>query len=195
MCPTNGPYPATRPRPATPDLYFPWPYTLTATNAHWFDSALIAAGLELRYNVRSQRQQYRRVPFLEDMGKVGWNTLSGWQDWTDTISTNLRAELATKDAAFLFGGPRVEDTWLSSLEMAEKPFEAAVKLVCARNAVDPFVEYLENETPVWDGMPRLSAWLWHCFDVAEDSCDLVDWASEFVFLGAVQRAMQTGPVS
>ena len=167
------------------------PYQPTSFNAHWFDAALVAARLELRYNLRSNRQQYRRTPFLEDMGKMGWNTLTGWEDWTDTVSTTIRAEIAHRDAAVTFGNTAAH-LWKASLEMAAKPFEDAVKLTCARNAVDPFLEYLENETPVWDRMPRLSAWLWHCFDVDEESLDLADWAAEFVFLGAVQRAKQPG---
>ena len=159
-----------------------------------FDHFLIAAGLQFRYNIRSQRQQWRRVPFLDEMGAKGWNTLTGWQDWTDTISTNIRAELASQEAAVPYRAPGAPDlkVVMKSLEMAERPFEAAVKLVCARNAVDPFVEYLENETPIWDRVPRLSGWILYCFDVADESLDLAAWAGQFMFLGAVQRAMQPG---
>ena len=163
--------------------YLPMSYTPKR-----FIAALEATGLELRYNLRSQRQQYRRVPFLEDMGSVGWNSLTGWTDWTDTVATIIRAEFATPESAFTLN----RRSLLGMLEMAEKPFDAAVNLVCAQNAVDPFIDYLENELPYWDGVTRLSAWLAMCFDVHDDSIDLAGWASEFIFIGAVQRAMEPG---
>ena len=80
----------------------------------------------------------------------------------------------------------------STVKANDKQFAEGVKLVAAQNQVDPFLDYLRYETPRWDGIPRLSAWLWHCFEVADDSLDLADWASEFILLGAVIRAHYPG---
>ena len=169
----------------TEPIYLPLPYT-----PERFDAVILAAGLEFRYNLRSHRQQWRRVPWLGEEPE-GWTPLTGWQDWTDTTSTLLRAELPT--AGVTIGNRRglIEDA-LGVLTLTAKQFEDAVHLVCARNAVDPFLTYVQDETPRWDRIPRLSGWLVQCFDVADGSYDLAEWAGEFVFLGAVQRAMQPG---
>ena len=68
----------------------------------------------------------------------------------------------------------------------------ASSCLAARNQVDPFLEYLREEIPRWDGIPRISGWLIRCFDVADGSYDLADWASEFILLGAVIRAHYPG---
>lgn len=151
-----------------------------------FDGALLAAGVELRYNLRSDRTQHRRVPAIGDAEQP-----TDWKDWSEAAATILRAELPTTpihpckrndDALALF----------VTLDMPEKPFEAAVKLAAALNAVDPFLDYVQNETPRWDKVDRLDSWLFNCFDIADESYDLAGWAGEFILLGAVQRAMQPG---
>ena len=177
-----GPQPA---HSTTEPIYLPLPYT-----PECFDAVILAAGLEFRYNLRSHIQQWRRVPWLGEEPE-GWTPLTGWQDWTDTTSTLLRAELPT--AGVTIGNRRglIEDA-LGVLPLTDKQFEDAVHLVCARNAVDPFLTYVQDETPRWDRIPRLSGWLVQCFDVADGSYDLAEWAGEFVFLGPVQRALQPG---
>ena len=181
--------PKTEKAPTLPLPLAPFPYT-----DNRFDAALDAAGLELRLNIRSQRQQYRREPVLDweaFMGGTAQGEPSPWQELTDTEAIKLRAELAT--AGFpVSNNEGLVDNFLVVLDLSEKEFSDAVRRVCAINAVDPFLEYLENDIPRWDGLPRLSVWIWNCFDVADESLDLADWASEFILLGAVQRAYHPG---
>ena len=54
---------------------------------------------------------------------------------------------------------------------------------------DPFLDYLEK-LPEWDGVPRLNETLCNMFKAAWSP--LVEWASQFIFLGAVQRTYEPG---
>ena len=164
-----------------------------------FEGALEAVGVEFRYNCRSLRTQYRRIPYAGEL-PADWGALSGWQDWTDTVAVILRAEL--KGAAFgdwrgnyTNGRLNTEDDTPPlhfTLDLNDKQFAEGVKLAAAQNQVDPFLDYLRGEIPRWDGLPRLDGWLIQCFDVANGSYDLAEWASEFILLGAIQRAMKPG---
>ena len=165
-----------------------WPGT---AKPEWFDAALEVAGLELRLNIRSQRQQYRRTGCL-DLA-AGAQTPDGeWLELTDIEAIRLRAELA------MAGFPMSRDRngnpvdFLVALDLTEKEFSDAVRRVCAINAADPFLEYVQNDTPRWDKRRRLSTFLVNCFDVAEESYELAGWAGEYIFMGAVQRALNPG---
>ena len=79
-----------------------------------------------------------------------------------------------------------------TLDLTDKQFNEGVKLIAAHNCVDPFLEYLRNDIPRWDGLPRLGGWIVQCFDVADESVDLADWASTYALLGAVIRAHRPG---
>ena len=183
--------PISAPAPTGDTYNSPYPYT-----PERFEDALFAIGVELRHNLRSQRQQFRRIPF------AGESTPSPWMDLTDNDSAIIRAKMAVqgvrvwivdkatgKDA---YTRKRIEKAdaphIIRTLEMSKREFIEAAELACAMNPVDPFLEYLENDLPRWDGIPRVSAWLWHCFDLADESIDLADWASEFLLIGSIQRA-------
>ena len=127
-----------------------WPGTFKPA---WFDAALDAAGLEFRHNLRSQRQQYRRLGYLD----LDTNTRTpdgDWQELTDIEAIKLRAELTTA------GFPMQRDhkgrpiDFLLVLDLTEKEFSDAVRRVCALNAVDPFLEYVQNDIPRWDGAAK-----------------------------------------
>ena len=76
-------------------------------------------------------------------------------------------------------------------KLSDKVFSELMHYACAVESVDPLVEYLED-LPKWDRQVRLADWIGVCFDVAEESDDLVEWASQFVFLGTVWRAIRPG---
>ena len=163
-----------------------------------FREAMDSLGVEVRYNVRSDRRQYRRAGFY-DLSADAWIPDTQWTDWTDADSLTIRAELS----ASMFGAWRgnyhqgvfVDDGMPElrfCLDLNGKQFEDAIGLLAAVNQVDPLIDYLDNGIPFWDGIPRLSAWLFKCFDVADDSEDLAEWVSTFIFLGAVQRAYEPG---
>ena len=186
-----------KPAPAAVDDPHPMPREATPEN---FQDALFAIGVELRHNLRSHRQQFRRIPF------VGDGEPSAWMDLTDNDSAIIRAKMAVQGVPMwivdkgtqtdAYTHKRIQPTdaphVIRTLELNKREFIEAVDLACAMNTVDPFLEYLENDIPRWDGIPRVSAWLWHCFDVAEESYDLADWAGEFTLTGAIQRTYHPG---
>ena len=182
----ESPEPRIAPTPEPEFLgYAAMPYT-----PERFAASMLVSGIELRYNTRSQRQQWRRASVF-DLSANASIPAGDWQDWTDNDSITLRAELAT--AGFEIANRRgIIDGILGVLDLPQKQFDDAVRFIAARNPVDPFLDYLDNDIPLWDGIPRVSVWLSNCFDVADESEDLADWASEFLLIGAIQRAKNPG---
>ena len=149
-------------------------------------------GIEARYDVRAMKQQVRMRGSNE------------WLDLTDGLSAIIRSQLAkvpfelshnnqavdpiTKER---IGGKVVTNVAGGVYKLSDKAFGDLMNYACAVQTIDPLVEYLEN-LPKWDRQVRLADWIGVCFDVAEESDDLVEWASQFVFLGAVWRAMKPG---
>ena len=165
-----------------------WP---GACKPAWFDAAIEVAGLEFRLNIRSQRQQYRRMGCL-DLATNTRTPDSEWLELTDTEAIKLRAEIATAGFPITRDNDGNPVDFLTVLDLTEKEFSDSVRRVCALNAVDPFLEYVQEVVPPWDRVRRLDAWLFYCFDVSNDTYDLAEWAGEFPFIGAVQRAMYPG---
>ena len=57
--------------------------------------------------------------------------------------------------------------------------------------VDPFLLWLENEVPTWDGSPRLSTVMIDLFG-CDPAGGLAAWAPDYLFIGAIQRAYTPG---
>lgn len=142
-----------------------------------FGAALNEAMIYPRYNTRNNRRQ---VWFV---GKG-----VGWEDVTDVISHVIRRTLANTHLPLNI--PDCDDV-VGVVDVSAAKFNDVFSMVCATNAVDPFMEYL-LDLPPWDGMPRVTAWLDKCFEVADESFELAEWASMFTFLGAVWRTFMPG---
>ena len=133
--------------------------------------------IQVRYDVRGMRQQVM-LPWVDE-----------WQDITDGLSSIIRETMETQP--FTLNVTKDEPTLGGVLKVSAAHFNELMTNACAHYADDPLIEYLE-ELPSWDRIPRLTDWITCGFNVAEESFDLAEWASTYVFLGAVWRAYQPG---
>ena len=154
-------------KPNLPDLYEP-----SAARA------LKALGVELRYNLRSQRAELlqwekdtiRHAPVLK------WLTL------TDRMEGRLRDLLARRFTHQTTRGPQ-------PMHYAKTRWELVLSAhLCSRER-DPFLEWL-NHRPEWDGAGRIDTYLDDLFSAG--TSPLVRWAGQFLFLGPVHRAHTPG---
>ena len=143
-----------------------------------FRFALAFHSIEVRYDVRGMRQQIR-MPDEDE-----------WADVVDSTATKVREIMASVPFPLRNHAGGIDDVG-GVLKIKATPFNELMANACAHNQVDPLIEYIRSR-PKWDRIPRLSAWIWHCFDVAEESEELADWASEFVIIGAIARALNPG---
>ena len=143
-----------------------------------FRWALAYHKIQVRYDVRGMRQQIR-FPDEDE-----------WADVLDSTASQVRELMASVHFPIRNRQGGIEEVG-GVLKIKATHFNELMANACAHNQVDPLIEYIRSR-PKWDGIPRLSAWIWHCFDVAEESEDLSDWASEFVIIGAIARALNPG---
>ena len=135
-------------------------------------NGLSLMGVELRYNVRRQRAEIK-------------NGTKGWVDKTDRWSGKLRTELARR---FQYQASR----GTAPLAYGPDGWNVCVNSILHDNECDPFLDYIEA-VPEWDGIERVGHWLEDTFEVdPKGDRDLLAWASQFVFLGAVWRAYRAG---
>lgn len=143
-----------------------------------FRFALAFHWIDVRYDVRGMRQQILMPDEYE------------WADVVDGTATKVREIMASVPFPLRNHAGGIDDVG-GVLKIKATHFNELMANACAHNQVDPLIEYIRSR-PKWDRIPRLSAWIWHCFDVAEESDELSDWASEFVFIGAIARALNPG---
>ena len=144
-------------------------------------------GLDLRYNLRSHRVDFKPL----DAGHFIGGERGQWTHSTDRITGLVRETIRER-----FITARVLETKAGvSWEMKPAVFGDARWTECAnamlkRREVDPWLEYLDGLTP--EPSPILDTWLGDLFDIEEDSRWAVAWASRYMFLAAVQRAREPG---
>ena len=137
-------------------------------DAEGLAAALEALGVEVRFNLRAMRHEFREAG-------------GEWRESNDRREARLQEDIAAKfttgekHAPLRFGC----ETWARSLNALLEKREA-----------DPFVDWLES-LPAWDRTLRLYGWLSTVFD-ANPECLLTAWAGQFLFLGAVTRAYEPG---
>ena len=137
-------------------------------SARYLQIALNEMGIEIRWNERNQRGEYK--------GKGDW-------EQRDSLAlASLRETLAEK--YYIFTGRGEQPYRLTMAQMGE--FSAALM---HKNRVDPFLEWLET-LPEWDQKPRLNGLLVSFFGA--DDTVLNHWASRYFFIGAIQRAKEPG---
>ena len=137
-------------------------------SARYLQIALNEMGIEIRWNERNQRGEYK--------GKGDW-------EQRDSLAlASLRETLAEK--YYIFTGRGEQPYRLTMTQMGE--FSAALM---HKNRVDPFLEWLEA-LPEWDQKPRLNGLLVSFFGA--DDTTLNQWASRYFFIGAIQRAKDPG---
>lgn len=135
-----------------------------------FKDALRVLDVEFRYNLRAGKAEMRR-------------NHGPWHELNDRKESALCQEIEAKFTTMTTRG-------LVPMHLGQQRRRDLINALLDECEVDPFLEYL-NALPAWDGVSRISFWMSDLFDV--DAADpLVQWASQFVFLGAVWRADKPG---
>ena len=106
-----------------------------------------------------------------------------WTEMNDRNTADLRREIAEK---FQYA---TDTHGLSALHYGEAAWKLWTDALLYSLERDSFLEWLE-ELPAWDGASRLSHWLADVFEA--DEGPLTEWASRFIFEGAVARAFEPG---
>ena len=127
--------------------------------------ALAGLGYQWRFNSREQMPEINRG--------------AGWQAVTERIEDCLicdveRAYVGYNSKPALFA----KDTW-----------RRCFNVLLEETQTDPFKAWLET-LPEWDKKRRVEEWLAKCFSIGVDDIALMQWASRFLFLGAVWRTYQ-----
>ena len=143
--------------------------TYKKKDARALESALAEMGIEIRYNLRSMRAQY----------KTG---AAKWEKSTDRKQANLRQEIAEK---FLYNGHRGP----AALRFSKDSWDEHLNALLYHREVDPFLVWLEA-LPKWDEKKRLVNVLQECLGAADGP--LTRWAGCYLTLGAVQRTYEPG---
>ena len=137
-------------------------------------AALEIMRIEIRWNVRASREEYRR-----DGGP--------WEQLTNNAENKLRCDIeaaisgsrSEKKERLMFG----RDRWWQCLSALMEDHQ-----------VDPFLVWIEA-LPEWDGVERMEHWAFWVYDLDQrlDYYNLFAmWASRFCILGPIQRAFQPG---
>ena len=140
--------------------------------------ALFAVGVQLRFNLRSQRAEL--VQLADDA--IPGAPVHQWIALTDRMEYRLRDLFAQRFTYHTKDGPR------PMVYSGERWKLVIGAHLCARE-IDPFLEWL-NDCPEWDCHRRLDTYLDELFDAGESP--LVKWVGQFLFLGPVHRAHTPG---
>ena len=178
--PAGKPTPPYIPPPVFADKVLLLPLPATPER---FRFALGYHQIAVRYDVRGMRNQVRIGPRWEDSTK--------WEDLTDAKATIVQEMLQTLPFPCKAEHGKFDNYIGGCLDLNAKSFHELMMNACAHREEDPLVELL-FDLPPWDGIKRLPYWLETCFDVADDSLELAEWASQHIFLGTVWRAMEPG---
>lgn len=162
--------------------------TLPAKNAESLEYALSDLGVELRYDVRAALIQYRCNGDFTLTGNVKWD---GWTNLDDLAEASLFRVISER---FRYETSRSRDSRKikpSPLEFGRVSRLDHLNSIVANNQVDPFKEWLA-ELPEWDGVERCNSLLTTLWGTEDTG--LVQWASRYLFLGAIHRTMHPGCV-
>lgn len=126
-------------------------------------------GIKIRYDLRSQVAQFRS------------KRATKWEAFNDRNTAAIREQIAVQYQYLTTKGP-------SRLRYGDAAWTQSLDSLLFKCELDPFVEYLES-LPPWDGVERCRFQLATAFGAEGE---LAEWASLYVFLGAVQRAYSPG---
>ena len=139
-----------------------------AWTARGLASALDAVGVELRWNIRGQRYEYRKD--------------GQWQRSSDRFNSWLRQTIQERCIG------KKGSNW-QPLMYGKETFHDLRDALGFNREADPFIEKLEA-LPTWDRVARIDTLLCTMFG-AEDT-PIVRWASRYAGMAGVQRAMEPG---
>ena len=139
------------------------------------EGALRALCLDMRFNLRSQRIEWRGEG-APDEPATEWRAVNRrfLAETRERVAQEFRVK--TKD------GPQ-------PLAWGRDTFGDTLDAMLRRHEVDPLIDWLEN-LPPWDGEDRLRLLLNHLFDVPPDELSM--WASRHLVCGVIQRTFEPG---
>ena len=158
--------------PATPSGTVNDPFP--RKDATTLSTILAESKIELRWNIRAQKIEYREPETRAAPGD--------WAGVDDLFMARVKDDIARKFYVSTERGPR-------ALHFGRERWDDSVNALIYRNQVDPFAEWLEA-LPAWDGVPVLAHLLTNLFGAADDA--LSHWAGRYLFLGAVERTYRPG---
>ena len=138
-------------------------------DAEALKAALEAEGVEVRYNSRAYRDEFRRG---ED----------AWEEMSDHEASYLQDTIAAKYHYVVERG-------VSPLHYGEDAWRRSLNAILRDRRVDPFKEWLES-LPPWDKEKRLDFYLDDLFSAGR--LELVQWVGRYIFLGPVLRTYEPG---
>ena len=136
-------------------------------------SVLTALCMDVRFNLRNRRTEWMGLSFLDH---------DGWVAISDRKLSSMREQIARQFYVLTREGPK-------PLMWGREAFHDTLNALLHYREHDPFLDYLEDAEP-WDGFARVEGVLCNLFKVAWSP--LVEWASRYIFLGAVQRTYEPG---
>ena len=134
---------------------------------------LTALFLDVRFNLRNRRTEWLGLGVLDQ---------DEWVATSDRKLASLREQIAREFYVDTREGPK-------PLAWGREAFHDTLNALLHYRERDPFLDYLDG-LPEWDGFARLEGTLCNMFKVAWSP--LAEWASQFIFLGAVQRTYEPG---
>ena len=134
---------------------------------------LAAMNLNMRYNLRSHRMEWRGLRLVDP---------DTWLPVTDRSLASIREGIARQYFVQTKEGPR-------ALYWGRDSFSDTLNALVFHREIDPFEEWLEA-LPTWDGAPRLPGLLTGLFGAPGDA--LSTWAGRYLFMGGVQRTYEPG---
>ena len=147
-----------------PRLLFP------KKNAAALRGALRDLKMAIRYNQRRHADEFRLK------GETAW------EGYTDRSIGKLRDTISDRYAYSTANGK------VAPLRFGDSAWKVSFNALLADCESDPFVEWLQ-ELPKWDGNPILNSLLEITLGAEGE---LAEWASVFLFLGPIQRALEPG---
>ena len=133
-----------------------------------------AIGRDIRYNERSWDVEM-------------WDG-DGWRLKDDHIYAALRGEL--RKACYTVGvNKKTQETYKIPWSPAREIFNEILDHIAYHTSVDPFIEWLEA-LPEWDGVERINHVYSTAFHGVPENDELINWASRYLFMGAVQKAYE-----
>lgn len=131
--------------------------------------------LDVRFNLRAQRIEWDGVGILDLDGT--------WQAISERKHAELRERIERQE--YWVRGARGP----KALRWGREAFRDTLNALLYHRERDPFEEWLDA-LPPWDGAARLASMLYSMFSVEWSA--LAEWASHYIFLGAVQRTYEPG---
>ena len=153
--------------------------------AKGLDHALRLLNIECRLNERSHSPEFRsQLPDNQPTLPTSWQTANDYviDEIRELISDKFHYKTGTFDLS-------TRDYKTAPLHFGRETWNRCFNALLNNIRIDPFMEWLEN-LPSWDRTERLSIVLCVLFEAK--STPLNQWASRYLFLGAIQRCYMPG---